>query len=493
MDNIKTPIYFDKKSLASVHGFEGLSSLNIVDKKKLCTLEVKLRSSHYEIASQYSTLHIPLKSKELLLSLLNNSFDAPDSVETIFEDDLIIKGKSLDSILSKVLAHSFFNRFHHIQIIIHPNGSTKAHSISIKHKDIIKRNISVLSFNTIFKKVKQSKNKSFNQSELKNEDVDTVGSFLAKEVTSNSFSYIVLLSSGDFFAPSEDDKENFDRVITINKSTFDSKISNHLQNIQLENVKDILKNFPIPLEVKLENDILDISYDNIDSDTDFFHRERLELMGELLNTLRHELSNPLFGINISSSLLKTDSIMNDEAYYETIDEIGNSSLRCQRIIDNFSHLYEEDQDIKSYNLYTLIKETIVLTKSESKFYRPEIRLINIDKDHECKVNQTLLSQILFNLIVNSSQALKDSDKGEKRIFIDVELQESTLKISIIDTGPGISNERVFDPFFTTKTKGTGLGLSICKNICSKIGAQLRLDSQYQEGAKFDLIINGYAQ
>ena len=74
--------------------------------------------------------------------------------------------------------------------------------------------------------------------------------------------------------------------------------------------------------------------------TDLFHHERLSLLGELLNTLRHELSNPLFGLQLSSQILKED-LAEDTENLEFIEEISKNINRSQEIIKNFSELFLE--------------------------------------------------------------------------------------------------------------------------------------------------------
>ncbi len=487
--NILT-IYSDKKTSNFLEAHNLHSNFNFTNKKKDFDIEIKLTKNVLQInAFNQSSLDIDVTDLDMIRSLLDSINKTNTNSSSEIDKYSIRPGKNLKDSLNNIAAHTELLQYSNLQLLIHPNGSTNALSISFKHNEYHLKDISVVKFDSIYKKIKQSKNKSFDQSEIKADDLDLVGSFLAKEIASTKFNFIVLLSKGDFFPPEEGDQENFERIIIKNKNILDNQIGDFLINLQIERIKDILLNFPIEIDIYPNENGIKISHHAIQSDTNFFHQERLELMGELLNTLRHELSNPLFGINISSSLLKTDSIMTDESYFETIDEIANSSMRCQKIIENFSHLYDPDEEIKDINLYQLIKETIVLTKSSSKFYQPRIELLNISEDFKCKMNQTLLSQILFNLIINSSQALKDIEQKDKRILIKVRKREEALIISVIDNGPGIysGDHDIFQAFYTTKQHGTGLGLTICRNICSKINAELCLDKEYKDGAKFDII------
>ena len=92
-----------------------------------------------------------------------------------------------------------------------------------------------------------------------------------------------------------------------------------------------------------------------------------------------------------------------------------------------------------------------------------------------KTNKTILAQIIFNLIINSSEALNESD-SPPLIRIEITSSPKNIEIIIHDNGPGLNqceDEQIFTPFFTTKKQGTGLGLSICKNLVHKLNGGLQ--------------------
>lgn len=119
-----------------------------------------------------------------------------------------------------------------------------------------------------------------------------------------------------------------------------------------------------------------------------------------------------------------------------------------------------------------------------------------------KGNHTELQQCLLNLCLNAIQAMPDGgdlrvEASETQLTKDFFLPQepsghgSYLKISVIDSGPGMDQEvleRLFEPFFTTKEAGTGLGLLSCKRIVSNHGGVMRVDSAVGEGTRFDLYV-----
>lgn len=88
-----------------------------------------------------------------------------------------------------------------------------------------------------------------------------------------------------------------------------------------------------------------------------------------------------------------------------------------------------------------------------------------------------LNQVWANLIHNSLQAME----SRGTLTIDVTQQDEQVKISITDSGHGISEEikpKIFEPFFTTKPpgEGSGMGLDIVKKIIKKHQGQIEFDS-----------------
>ena len=74
----------------------------------------------------------------------------------------------------------------------------------------------------------------------------------------------------------------------------------------------------------------------------------------------------------------------------------------------------------------------------------------------------------------------------------MQLKKKSIVISIKDNGYGIeknSIKRVFERFYRSSkarahTKGTGLGLALVKQLSSRIGANVKVESQINVGSEF---------
>src|SRR5665213_1910075 len=109
-------------------------------------------------------------------------------------------------------------------------------------------------------------------------------------------------------------------------------------------------------------------------------------------------------------------------------------------------------------------------------------------DHSLRLLEHQMSGRMISLKRNYRAALEAvGSNGE--VTVATENAGGRLKISIRDTGPGISTEnlaRLFEPFFTTKKQGTGLGLAICRRVMDEHHGQVEVQSETGKGSVFIL-------
>jgi signal transduction histidine kinase len=101
-------------------------------------------------------------------------------------------------------------------------------------------------------------------------------------------------------------------------------------------------------------------------------------------------------------------------------------------------------------------------------------------------NPVQLQQVILNLIVNAAEAMRAVQGRALRIQSN-RTAAGTIRVSIADTGPGISEPeraRIFDPMFTTKASGMGMGLSICRSIIENHGGKIWVEPAAVRGTVF---------
>src|SRR5262249_54072272 len=106
-----------------------------------------------------------------------------------------------------------------------------------------------------------------------------------------------------------------------------------------------------------------------------------------------------------------------------------------------------------------------------------------------------LQQVILNLLLNASEAMKFVDDRARRLLIDTRCHGDNVEFSVMDSGTGIAPDalaKLFTPFFTTKQEGMGIGLSVSRAIIERHGGRLWASNNEDYGAtfRFSLPCNG---
>lgn len=209
-------------------------------------------------------------------------------------------------------------------------------------------------------------------------------------------------------------------------------------------------------------------------------------LGEMASGIGHEINNPLMVINTNLEILKLDPKINNKtilAMQKSVEKISEIT----RGLKNFQNTTNFQEQNKVSTLL-ILNEVLPILNPKIENLKCQIDLI--DKNNQIFItNKKILSQIFFNLINNSLDAIEKTNK--KSISIKTEEDSSFVFIHFTDTGVGIlkeNEEKLFTPFFTTKSLNhTGLGLSICKQLALSLKGDLYY-SVYKGLTRFTLKI-----
>lgn len=251
--------------------------------------------------------------------------------------------------------------------------------------------------------------------------------------------------------------------------------------------------------------------------------DKMASLGQLTAGVAHEINNPINFISaniialrmdyqeILSLLKKVEQLKTTkdlEGTRQAIIEMSNRlntrylSAEINQLIAGIERGVKRTKNIvKSLSIFSRntseefipadinegLNSTLTLLKSvlgdsitvETKFeLLPEI---------DCQISP--LNQVFLNIISNAAQAID----GEGTITIKTWQEEKEVKISISDTGKGMSQDilnRIFEPFFTTKEvgQGTGLGLSISYGIIQEHNGNIEVMSQPDIGSTFTITL-----
>ncbi len=222
---------------------------------------------------------------------------------------------------------------------------------------------------------------------------------------------------------------------------------------------------------------------------ELFHKEKLAYVGQLASSVAHEIRNPLTAIKTYIDYLPQKYAEAD--FKEKFNRLIPKEIeRIDRVVSQLLNLAKPRQvDLKPVQIIDLIESTLLLL--EDNF---ALKKITIRKEYQTNAaiipgDEEQLRQVFLNIFLNAIQAMEEG--GELSISVKPYFlpPEPSLKITISDTGCGISEEnlkKLFTPFLTTKEDGIGLGLSITQEIIKLHGGRIVVESEVGKGTRFTI-------
>lgn len=208
---------------------------------------------------------------------------------------------------------------------------------------------------------------------------------------------------------------------------------------------------------------------------------------ELLVVFAHDVRNYLTPLYAHLGLLQRRASrqqrQNDLADLAAMTSTLN---RLERLISDLMDTARLSQGLftliwQTFDLVSLVQETATILQTPFvpiEVQAPELLFIRADADR--------VRQALENLLAN---ALSHAPQGT-RVLILVQPQDEGTQVllSISDQGPGISQDvlsTLFEPFRAgAGSTGLGLGLYLARQIALAHGGEVRVDTTYQQGARF---------
>jgi PAS domain S-box-containing protein len=227
---------------------------------------------------------------------------------------------------------------------------------------------------------------------------------------------------------------------------------------------------------------------------DLAHINRVTTMGELTASLAHEIRQPISAAatNAKTCLrwLGRDDPDVAEAR-EAASRIVKDITRAADIIGRISLLFKKGGlQPELVDVNELIREMIVLLRSEASRYEISIRTEFAENLPKVLADRVQLQQVFMNLMLNGIDAMKETSGGSE-LTIKSKVDDGQLLISVSDTGVGLppgQADQVFSAFFTTKDNGTGMGLPISRSIIESHGGRLWAAGAPGRGATFQFTL-----
>lgn len=213
-----------------------------------------------------------------------------------------------------------------------------------------------------------------------------------------------------------------------------------------------------------------------------------EALRQFAGAASHDLRAPARHMGVFAELLDRDE---GEALSEegraTLGRIRDSAGRMQTLIDG---LLEYARLINTPPNRALI-DLKELARRAAAAHQPAVEApgdaVDIGDLPHAMADPVLIERVFDNLIAN---ALKHRGETAPQITVDGEdLKDGFVQITVTDNGPGVpvdQAEAIFKMLtrLSADTEGLGAGLAICRTIVESHGGTLRLDTAYEDGARF---------
>ena len=255
-----------------------------------------------------------------------------------------------------------------------------------------------------------------------------------------------------------------------------------------------------------------------------------EMKSNFVSSVSHELRAPIASVRLLAESLERGKISEPMKQNEYFRFIGQECRRLSALIENVLDFSRIEQGRKQYefeptDIGALVEQTVKLMAPYATERGVELELKQIGQGNDCQRNNDVdqkhfaphsldkhssdfigslelnvdgraIQQALVNLIDN---AIKHSPTGEtvtvELLDATLNLQPSTLNLSVTDSGPGIpasEHEKIFERFYRLgselrrETPGVGIGLSIVKHVVEAHGGRVHVESEFGKGSRFTI-------
>jgi PAS domain S-box-containing protein len=225
--------------------------------------------------------------------------------------------------------------------------------------------------------------------------------------------------------------------------------------------------------------------------TEIAHMARVLSLGTLTASIAHEVNQPLSGIITNAStclrMLAVDP-PNIEGAIETARRTIRDGNRASDVITRLRTLFaNKPATTEPVDLNEVAQEVLALSASELQRRRIGIHPDFCDGIPHVNGDRIQLQQVIINLLLNASDAMRDVHDRPRQLRIKTERNQGEVRLSVRDSGVGLEQQeinRLFDAFYTTKKDGMGIGLAVSRSIIDAHRGRLWASPNDGPGATF---------
>ncbi len=305
------------------------------------------------------------------------------------------------------------------------------------------------------------------------------------------------LKKEDIGKPLDDITENFRYPNIVNNIKVVIETGENLEKeIQTTDMRWYQLNI-LPYRVRKENKTNGVVITFVDITPrikDLKEQEKLIAEHELLlDSITHDLKNPIFGIGLSIQFLKKQIDENDKQFSKYVDNIEKGLMDLQNVINDLvitrwqSSRYQASEELLDLqNILEDVRLTLAPQILESRaMIKQEISI------SEVTFVRRKLRSVMYNLLSNAIK-YTPNDRSPV-ILISSYVEDVYMVIRVTDNGIGIDKEdleTIFHKFqrVESEVEGSGVGLYLIKSIIDSTGGKITVESTPGKGSIFKVFL-----
>lgn len=225
-------------------------------------------------------------------------------------------------------------------------------------------------------------------------------------------------------------------------------------------------------------------------------KELVQMKTEFVNTVAHDLKNPLASIRMAADLIPVLGETND-SQKDMHGRIVRTTSYMKELVTELLDIGQLESDlglnISTFDLAKDLGDAIFALRTDAEVNKISVET-TIPNSMEIEGDAGRLRQLFLNLVGN---AIKYTPENGTVWLTVSELAEDKVEVIVKDNGLGIPENdvpRIFDKFYRVATenraniKGTGLGLAITKSIADAHGGDITVESEELKGTTFTVTL-----
>ncbi len=228
--------------------------------------------------------------------------------------------------------------------------------------------------------------------------------------------------------------------------------------------------------------------------------ERMAEIGAMTGGLAHEIKNPLSTIGLNAQLLQEslEELTLDETERDRLlrrlDNLRREVDRLRGILTDFLEFAGEIRlHAEPANISEVVAELADFFLPQAEQQGIRLRTDLVESPPLVALDVGLTKQAVLNLMLNAVQAMSGQERAKELILKTDASRDAdgrdTVRIHVIDTGPGIDDQQaaqIFNPYFSTRFDGSGLGLPTSRRLVEAHGGHVEFYTQLGSGTSFVL-------